>query len=52
MRELIEVIHGTQLDEQVRKMALEPFMDEILRKLAEDSKVEFRVRKGSRHGFF
>nr|A0A411PQM3.1 RecName: Full=Atrochrysone carboxyl ACP thioesterase AgnL7; Short=ACTE; AltName: Full=Agnestins biosynthesis cluster protein L7 [Paecilomyces divaricatus]QBG38881.1 hydrolase [Paecilomyces divaricatus] len=49
--ELIDVVHGTQLDEQVRKMALEPFMDEVLRKLAEDGHVAFRVRKGVKTWF-
>ncbi|KAJ9482890.1 hypothetical protein VN97_g10530 [Penicillium thymicola] len=49
--ELINVIHGPRLDEEVRKMALEPFMEEVLRKLAEDGKVAFRVRKGVKTWF-
>ncbi|RAL16202.1 putative metallo-beta-lactamase domain protein [Aspergillus homomorphus CBS 101889] len=49
--ELIDVIHGTCVDEEVRKMALEPFMEEVLRKLAEDGKVAFRVRKGVKTWF-
>ena len=49
--ELINVIHGPRLNEEVRKMALEPFMEEVLRKLAEDGKVAFRVRKGVKTWF-
>ena len=49
--ELIDEIHGEQLDAEVRKLALEPFMDEVLRKLAEDGKVGFHVRKGTRRWF-
>lgn len=49
--ELIDEIHGEQLNSEVRKMALEPFMDEVLRKLVEDGKVAFHVRKGVRKWF-
>ncbi|KAF7176461.1 hypothetical protein CNMCM7691_002779 [Aspergillus felis] len=49
--ELIEAIHGEQLDEQVRKTVIAPFMDEVLRKLAEDGKVGFCVRKGQKRWF-
>lgn len=49
--ELIDAIHGPRVDEEVRKMALEPFMEEVLRKLAEDGKVAFRVRKGVKTWF-
>nr|UIK22912.1 putative metallo-beta-lactamase domain protein [Trichoderma rhododendri] len=49
--ELIEAIHGEQLDEQVRKMVIGPFMDEVLRKLAEDGKVGFCVQKGVKKWF-
>ncbi|PYH86364.1 putative metallo-beta-lactamase domain protein [Aspergillus uvarum CBS 121591] len=49
--ELIDVVHGTRVNEDVRKMALEPFMEEVLRKLAEDGKVAFRVRKGVKTWF-
>lgn len=49
--ELIVAIHGENLDEEVRKLAVEPFMDEVLRKLAEDGKVAFRVRKGVKKWF-
>lgn len=49
--ELIDVVHGTRVDEEVRKLALEPFMEEVLRKLAEDGKVAFRVRQGAKTWF-
>lgn len=49
--ELIDAVHGEHLDEQVRKLALEPFMDEVLRKLTEDGRVAFQVRKGVKKWF-
>ena len=49
--ELTDAVYGEQLDEEMRKLALEPFMDEVLRKLAEDGKVAFRVRKGVKRWF-
>ena len=44
VQQLVTAMHGDQLDEEVRKMAIEPFMDEVLRKLAEDRKVAFEIR--------
>lgn len=49
--ELIDAIHGEQLDEQVRTMVIGPFMEEVLRKLAEDGKVGFCVRRGVKKWF-
>lgn len=49
--ELINTIHGPRVDEEVQKMVLEPFMEEVLRKLAEDGKVAFRVTKGVKTWF-
>ncbi|KAL4987313.1 putative metallo-beta-lactamase domain protein [Aspergillus falconensis] len=49
--ELIDAIHGCQLDEQVRKMVLGPFFDEVLSKLAGDGKVGFCVRRGVKRWF-
>jgi glyoxylase-like metal-dependent hydrolase (beta-lactamase superfamily II) len=49
--ELINAIHGEQSENEVRKLVLEPFMEEVLRKLAEDGKVAFHVRKGQRKWF-
>lgn len=49
--ELIVKIHGDQLNEDVRKLALEPFIVEVLQKLVEDGKVAFRVQKGVKKWF-
>lgn len=51
VKELVTAIHGNELDEEMREMALEPFMDEVLRKLAEDGKVAFEVRGGEKRWF-
>ena len=51
VKQLVTAMHGNELDEQVREMALEPFMDEVLRKLAEDGKVAFEVRGGVKKWF-
>jgi glyoxylase-like metal-dependent hydrolase (beta-lactamase superfamily II) len=44
VRELVTAMHGDGVDQGVREMALEPFMEEVLRKLAEDGKVAFEMR--------
>lgn len=46
--ELVSAIHGRGLDEEVRKLAVEPFIEEVLRKLAEDGAVAFRLRGGKK----
>jgi glyoxylase-like metal-dependent hydrolase (beta-lactamase superfamily II) len=51
VKELVIAIHGDKLDEEVREKAVEPFIDEVLRKLAEDGKVAFHVRGGVRRWF-
>jgi glyoxylase-like metal-dependent hydrolase (beta-lactamase superfamily II) len=51
LKDLVTAMHGDEIDEQVRKMALEPFMDEVLRKLAEDGKVAFEIRGGEKRWF-
>ncbi|CEL03212.1 Putative Hydroxyacylglutathione hydrolase [Aspergillus calidoustus] len=51
VKELVVLIHGEGIDEEVRKMALEPFIDEVLRKLAEDGKVAFEMRGGVKRWF-
>ncbi|KAJ9150543.1 Metallo-hydrolase/oxidoreductase [Coniochaeta hoffmannii] len=48
---LVSAMHGDELDPEVRKMAIEPFIGEVLKKLAEDGKVAFRVRHGERSWF-
>jgi glyoxylase-like metal-dependent hydrolase (beta-lactamase superfamily II) len=49
--ELVSVMHGDELDPEVRKMAVEPFMEEVLKKLAEDGKVAFEIRGGIKKWF-
>lgn len=44
VKELVTAMHGDGVDQSVREMALEPFMEEVLRKLAEDGKVAFEMR--------
>jgi len=51
IKELVTAVHGNSIDEQVREMALEPFMDEVLRKLAEDGRVAFEMRGGVKRWF-
>lgn len=51
VRELVMLMHGSQVDQGIRELALEPFMDEVLRKLAEDGKVAFEVRAGVKKWF-
>lgn len=49
--ELVTHMHGEGLDPQVRKMAVEPFMEEVLTKLAQDGKVAFEIRGGVKRWF-
>lgn len=51
VKELVIAMHGDALDEEVREKALEPFVDEVLRKLAEDGKLAFYARGGVRRWF-
>ncbi|KAG7038468.1 putative metallo-beta-lactamase domain protein [Colletotrichum scovillei] len=51
VKELVLAMHGSQLDDVMREKALEPFVDEVLRKLAEDRKVAFHSRDGVRRWF-
>lgn len=51
VKELVTAIHGEGINEEVREMVLEPFMDEVLRKLAEDGRVGFEVGGGQRKWF-
>ncbi|KAK6858833.1 hypothetical protein PG995_004686 [Apiospora arundinis] len=46
VKELVTAVYGGQMATGVRELALEPFMDEVLRKLAEDGKVGFDMRGG------
>jgi hypothetical protein len=48
---LVGRMYGDGLDEQTRTLALEPFMDEVLRKLAGDGKAAFEERGGVKKCF-
>lgn len=49
--QMVTVMHGGELDPEVRKAAVEPFMEEVLAKLAEDGKVAFEIRGGEKRWF-
>jgi glyoxylase-like metal-dependent hydrolase (beta-lactamase superfamily II) len=51
VKDLVTKMHGESIDEAVRELALEPFMEEVLRKLAEDGKVAFEMRAGVKKWF-
>lgn len=48
---LVTMMHGDNIDSEVRKAALEPFMEEVLSKLAEDGEVAFEIRGGEKNWF-
>lgn len=49
--DLVTEIYGTSLDAQTRTMALQPFIGEVLKKLAADGKVAFETRGGKKKWF-
>ncbi|KAH6658478.1 putative metallo-beta-lactamase domain protein [Truncatella angustata] len=51
VKELVTAIHGEHLDEEVKAMALEPFIEEVLRKLTDDSRVAFQFLDGQKRWF-
>lgn len=51
VKQLVAAMHGSELDGQVREQAIEPFTEEILKKLAEDEKVAFELRRGEKKWF-
>jgi glyoxylase-like metal-dependent hydrolase (beta-lactamase superfamily II) len=51
VKQLVVMMHGEAVNEEVRILALEPFMEEVLRKLAEDGKVGFEIRGGEKKWF-
>ncbi|KAK4990349.1 hypothetical protein LTR66_006821 [Elasticomyces elasticus] len=51
VKELCTLIYGNDIEQEVREMALEPFIEEVLRKLTEDDKVAFQLRNGQRKWF-
>ncbi|KAF4553279.1 Lactamase-like protein 2 [Elsinoe fawcettii] len=48
LKELVSKMHGGHLDPVVAEKAIEPFTDEILRKLAGDGLVAFQMRRGEK----
>lgn len=50
VKQLVATMHGN-LDEGIRQKALEPFTEEVLRKLAEDGNVGFEMRAGVKKWF-
>ncbi|KAH7396388.1 beta-lactamase-like protein [Pyrenochaeta sp. MPI-SDFR-AT-0127] len=51
VQDIVVEIYGTSLDEQTRTLALEPFTDEVLRKLAGDGEVAFERRSGKKRWY-
>lgn len=51
VRQLVDAIYGDRVDHDVRKLALEPFTDEVLRKLAYDGSIGFEIREGTKKWF-
>jgi glyoxylase-like metal-dependent hydrolase (beta-lactamase superfamily II) len=51
VRELVTAMHGAELDGEVREKAVEPFTEEILKKLCEDGKVAFELKRGEKKWF-
>ncbi|KAI0188230.1 metallo-beta-lactamase superfamily protein [Astrocystis sublimbata] len=50
VKSLVTEMYG-ETDQQMREQALEPFIDEVLRKLTEDDKVAFEIRAGEKKWF-
>ncbi|KAL4867605.1 hypothetical protein BDV12DRAFT_171005 [Aspergillus spectabilis] len=51
VKQLVTTMYGNGVGAGVRELALEPFIDEVLRKLAEDGAVAFEVRAGVKKWF-
>ncbi|OBT69833.1 hypothetical protein VE03_00981 [Pseudogymnoascus sp. 23342-1-I1] len=51
VKDLVTEIYGESLNEDTRILALEPFIDKVLRKLANDCKVAFEMRGGKKKWF-
>lgn len=51
VKDLVAEIYGESLNEDTRTLALEPFINEVLRKLANDCKAAFEVRGGKKKWF-
>lgn len=51
VKEIVTAVYGNKIDDGLREMALEPFIDEVLRKLSEDGLVAFEMRAGVKKWF-
>ena len=51
VKDLVMAMYGSEVDQGVRELALEPFTEEVLRKLAEDGRVAFEMRAGLQKWF-
>ncbi|KAF2844829.1 putative metallo-beta-lactamase domain protein [Plenodomus tracheiphilus IPT5] len=51
VKQLVSIMHGNDLNPEVRQMAIEPMMGEVLNKLAEDGKVAFEIRHKEKKWF-
>lgn len=51
VQDLVTEIYGDSLEESTRTLALEPFIDEVLRKLAGDYRVAFEIRLAKKKWF-
>ncbi|KAJ5192640.1 hypothetical protein N7449_008782 [Penicillium cf. viridicatum] len=51
VQQLVAATYMEAVEAGFRELALEPFMDKVLRKLAEDSIVAFEVRRGVKKWF-
>ncbi|AEO58357.1 hypothetical protein MYCTH_2110682 [Thermothelomyces thermophilus ATCC 42464] len=51
VKEVVSAVYGDKMDDGVRQMALEPFLQEVLSKLAEDGKVGFEMKGGVKKWF-
>lgn len=51
VKDLVTGIYGDSVDETARSIALEAFIDEVLRKLAGDGKVGFEMRGGRKRWY-
>lgn len=52
VQDIVSRMYGSSVDETTRTLALEPFIDEVLRKLAGDGKVGFEIRAGRKKRWF
>ena len=52
VQKIFMAIHGDEVYAEVRRLAIVPFIEEILRKLAEDGRVTFEIRAEQKKWFF